>query len=206
MWWTETSRWYLLLVLSREQYVGLCACVLWSIGRPESQYLDPFLKLDEFSVDKNGGFPYHPHHGFEAVTYMLEGQFQYEDFAGHKGTIEPRIYNGWTVGQGIIPTEILVRSQTHAHELQPYINLSKRHKMCKPQYQKLFDPHFPRDRPKDEVIVKVIVGELHSLRSQIYTRTIILHLDLRCPITRLSTRLSRKQTTDLFTSSTAPHT
>ncbi|OAQ22756.1 hypothetical protein K457DRAFT_25787 [Linnemannia elongata AG-77] len=35
----------------------------------------PFLKLDEFSVDKNGGFPDHPHHGFEAVTYMLEGQF-----------------------------------------------------------------------------------------------------------------------------------
>ncbi|KAH7049633.1 hypothetical protein BKA57DRAFT_528900 [Linnemannia elongata] len=61
------------LVLFRERYVGLCACVLWSIGRPESQYHDPFLKLDEFLVDKNGGFPDHPHHGFEAVTYMLEG-------------------------------------------------------------------------------------------------------------------------------------
>ncbi|OAQ22757.1 hypothetical protein K457DRAFT_25788 [Linnemannia elongata AG-77] len=78
-----------------------------------------------------------------------------------------------------MPMEILVKSQTHAHGLQPCINLSKRHKMCKPQYQKLLDPHFPRARPKDKVVVKVIVGELHSLKSQIYTRTIILHLDFK---------------------------
>ncbi|KAG0054519.1 hypothetical protein BGZ90_005961 [Linnemannia elongata] len=51
--------------------------------------------------------------------------------------------------------------------------------MCKPQYQKLFDPHFPRARPKDNVVVKVIAGALDSLKSQNYTRKIILHLDFK---------------------------
>ncbi|KAF8941825.1 hypothetical protein BGZ47_007143 [Haplosporangium gracile] len=71
-------------VLSKKQSEGLGARVRRSIGRPELCDHDPFLMLDEFDVDKNRGFPDHPHRGFETVTYMLEGQFQHEDFADHK--------------------------------------------------------------------------------------------------------------------------
>ncbi|KAF9090891.1 hypothetical protein BGX23_005625, partial [Mortierella sp. AD031] len=86
---TSLSRSITKSILSREQSEGVGARVRRSIGRPELRNHDPFLMLDEFNVDKNGGFPDHPHRGFETVTYMLEGQFQHEDFAGHKGTIGP---------------------------------------------------------------------------------------------------------------------
>ena len=45
--------------------------------------------LDEFCVSAPAGFPDHPHRGFETVTYMLTGQTQHEDFAGHHGIIGP---------------------------------------------------------------------------------------------------------------------
>ncbi|KAG9073030.1 hypothetical protein KI688_000811 [Linnemannia hyalina] len=74
-------------VLSEEQAEGQGTRVRRSIGRPELQNCDPFLMLDEFLVDKNGGFPDHPHRGFETVTCMLQGQFRHEDFAGYSGVI-----------------------------------------------------------------------------------------------------------------------
>ncbi|KAG9064393.1 hypothetical protein KI688_003581 [Linnemannia hyalina] len=76
-------------VLSRKQFEGVGARVRRSIGHPELRNYDPFFMLDEFLVNKNRGFPDHSHRGFETVTYMLEGQFQYEGFAGHKGTSGP---------------------------------------------------------------------------------------------------------------------
>ena len=52
----------------------------------ELRNLDPFLLLDEFEGNsKDGaGFPDHPHRGFETVSYILEGEFTHEDFAGEK--------------------------------------------------------------------------------------------------------------------------
>ena len=101
-------------VLSREQAEGKGARVRRSIGHPELRDHDPFLMLDEFNVDKNGSFPDHPHRGFETVTYMLEGQFQHEDFAGYKGYIGPTIGPGdlqWmTAGRGIVHSEMPVKS------------------------------------------------------------------------------------------------
>ena len=59
------------------------------IGSPELNMLDPFLLLDEFGSDNPddyiAGFPYHPHRGFETITYMLNGKWQHKDSAGNKG-------------------------------------------------------------------------------------------------------------------------
>lgn len=74
-------------VLSVEQSEGVGARVRRSIGRPEIKQFSPFLMLDEFNTKAPGGFPDHPHRGFETVTYMLEGSFRHEDFAGHSGII-----------------------------------------------------------------------------------------------------------------------
>ncbi|KAG0024922.1 hypothetical protein BGZ82_010311 [Podila clonocystis] len=166
-------------VLSREQSEGVGARVRRSIGRPELRNHDPFLMLDEFIVDKNGGFPDHPHRGFETVTYMLEGQFQHEDFAGHKGTIGPGDLQWMTAGRGIVHSEMPVKSQTRAHGLQLWINLPKEHKMCEPQYQELLDGEIKRATPQDGVVVKVIAGESHSVESQVYTRTPTMYLDYK---------------------------
>ncbi|KAH7039227.1 RmlC-like cupin domain-containing protein [Linnemannia elongata] len=175
-------------VLSKEQSEGVGARVRRSIGRPELRNHDPFLMLDEFSVDKNGGFPDHPHRGFETVTYMLEGQFQHEDFAGHKGTIGPGDLQWMTAGRGIVHSEMPVKSQTRAHGLQLWINLPKEHKMCEPQYQELLDGQIPRATPQDGVVVKIIAGESHGVKSQVYTRTPTMYLDFKMDKNRTVTQ------------------
>ncbi|KAG0054624.1 hypothetical protein BGZ83_010752 [Gryganskiella cystojenkinii] len=175
----RASRSIVKAVLSKEQAEGVGARVRRSIGRPELRNHDPFLMLDEFNVDKDGGFPDHPHRGFETVTYMLEGQFQHEDFAGHKGTIGPGDLQWMTAGRGIVHSEMPVKSQTRAHGLQLWINLPKEHKMCEPQYQELLDKEIKRAKPQDGVEIKVIAGESHGVQSQVYTRTPTMYLDYK---------------------------
>ncbi|KAF9137791.1 hypothetical protein BG015_002606 [Linnemannia schmuckeri] len=155
-----------------------------SIGTMSLRTLDPFLLLDEFSVPQNGGFPDHPHRGFETVTYMLEGQTQHEDFAGHKGTIGPGDLQWMTAGRGIVHSEMPVKlprdqEDARAHGLQLWINLPKEHKMCEPQYQELLDAQIPRATPQNGVVIKVIAGESHGVKSQIYTRTPTMFLDFK---------------------------
>ncbi|KAG0038185.1 hypothetical protein BGZ82_000866 [Podila clonocystis] len=167
-------------VLSHEQAEGVGARVRRSIGRPELRNHDPFLMLDEFkSENSNGGFPDHPHRGFETVTYMIEGQSQHEDFAGHKGIIGPGDVQWMTAGRGIVHSEMPVKKQARAHGLQLWVNLPKEHKMCEPQYQELLDGEIKRATPQEGVLVKVIAGESHGVKSQVYTRTPTMYLDCK---------------------------
>ncbi|KAF9930663.1 hypothetical protein FBU30_000203 [Linnemannia zychae] len=186
---TGSSRSITRAVLSEEQDEGAGARVRRSIGRPELRNHDPFLMLDEFLVDKNGGFPDHPHRGFETVTYMLEGQFRHEDFAGHSGIIGPGDVQWMTAGRGIVHSEMPVFPEEgedndstaiveKAHGLQLWINLPKEHKMCDPQYQELLDTQIPRVTPQEGVTIKVIAGESHGVVSKVYTRTPTMFLDV----------------------------
>ncbi|MEZ5497528.1 MAG: pirin family protein [Gammaproteobacteria bacterium] len=79
------------------------------IGTQQLNYLDPFLLLDEFGSDKPldyiGGFPDHPHRGFETVTYMLAGKMKHKDSAGHSGVIETGDVQWMTAGRGIIHSQ-----------------------------------------------------------------------------------------------------
>src|ERR687888_2563094 len=74
------------------------------IGQPALPDLDPFLMLDEFGSDKGadyiGGFPDHPHRGFETVTYMLAGRIRHADNKGHGGVIGPGGVQWMTAGRG----------------------------------------------------------------------------------------------------------
>ncbi len=68
------------------------------IGQPALPDLDPFLMLDEFGSDKGadyiGGFPDHPHRGFETVTYMLAGRMRHGDNQGNVGLLRPGACSG----------------------------------------------------------------------------------------------------------------
>ena len=110
---------------------------------------------------------------------MLEGQSQHEDFAGHKGIIGPGDLQWMTAGRGIVHAEMPVDSSAKAHGLQLWINLPKAHKMCEPQYQELRDEEVKRARPEDGVEIKVIAGESYGVKSQVYTRTPTMYLDIR---------------------------
>ena len=76
------------------------------IGTPELNMLDPFLLLDAFGSDQPqdyiGGFPSHPHRGFETVTYLLAGRMRHKDNAGNEGVIEPGGVQWMTAGRGLV--------------------------------------------------------------------------------------------------------
>src|SRR5450759_2851623 len=87
------------------------------IGGAELPDLDPFLLLDQFGTERAadyiGGFPSHPHRGFETVTYMIDGRMRHRDNRGHEGLLGPGSVQWMTAGRGIVPV-----SYTHlrAHE------------------------------------------------------------------------------------------
>ncbi|KAF9989700.1 hypothetical protein BGZ75_005379 [Mortierella antarctica] len=114
------------------------------------------------------------------VTYMLEGQFEHEDFAGHRGKIGPGDLQWMTAGKGIVHAEMPVKSNVgRAHGLQLWINLPHEHKMCEPQYQELLDAQIPRATPEEGIVIKVIAGESYGIQSPVYTRTPTMYLDVR---------------------------
>lgn len=164
-------------LLSKEQPEGDGALVRRSIGRPELKQLDPFLLLDEFSVTAPAGFPDHPHRGFETVTYMLEGAFTHQDFAGHKGTIRPGDLQWMTAGRGIVHCEMPAKRGTQ-HGLQLWVNLSSKDKMIEPNYQELEDKDVPKVQ-RDGISVSVIAGEAMGIKSPVYTRTPTMYLDFQ---------------------------
>eukprot|EP00898_Chlorokybus_atmophyticus_P008563 jgi/Chlat1/8708/Chrsp89S08089 len=162
--------------LSQEQSEGHGARVRRSIGRPELQNLDPFLLLDEFRVGLPGGFPDHPHRGFETVSYVIDGgSFRHEDFAGNAGTIGPGDLQWMTAGRGIVHSE-MPASQEPAHGLQLWVNLSSKDKMVPPAYQELKGSEVPKVS-KDGITVAVIAGESLGTKSPVYTRTPTMYLD-----------------------------
>ncbi|KAL1826256.1 hypothetical protein ACET3Z_004668 [Daucus carota] len=161
--------------LARPQREGVGAVVRRSIGRPELKSLDPFLLLDEFTVSPPAGFPDHPHRGFETVTYMLQGEFTHQDFAGHKGTIRAGDVQWMTAGRGIVHSEMPVGEGVHTG-LQLWINLSSKDKMVEPNYQEMLSDDIKRVEI-DGVEVKIIAGESMGVESPVYTRTPTMFLD-----------------------------
>ncbi|XP_063577225.1 pirin isoform X1 [Pongo abelii] len=167
-----------LSVLSREQSEGVGARVRRSIGRPELKNLDPFLLFDEFEGGRPGGFPDHPHRGFETVSYLLEGgSMAHEDFCGHTGKMNPGDLQWMTAGRGILHAEMPC-SEEPAHGLQLWVNLRSSEKMVEPQYQELKSEEIPKPS-KDGVTVAVISGEALGIKSKVYTRTPTLYLDFK---------------------------
>ncbi|XP_048778865.2 pirin-like isoform X2 [Ostrea edulis] len=164
-------------VLSVEQDEGVGARVRRSVGRPELKNFDPFLMLDEFKDKAPGGFPDHPHRGFETVTYVLKGKMRHEDFCGHKGTIGPGDLQWMTAGRGIVHCE-MPHGDEEVHGLQLWVNLAKKYKMIEPAYQELLSKDIP-SVTKDGVTVKVIAGEAFGIKSKVYTRTPTMYLDFK---------------------------
>ena len=80
------------------------------LTQPLQRRLDPFLMLDAFGSDAAsdyvGGFPSHPHRGFETVTIMLAGRMRHHDSVGNVGLLEPGSVQWMTAGRGIVHSEM----------------------------------------------------------------------------------------------------
>ena len=132
------------------------------IGTPEINMLDPFLLLDIFESDNPddyiGGFPPHPHRGFETVTYMLAGRLEHQDSVGHKGVIESGAVQWMTAGSGIIHSEMPKQESGLLKGIQLWVNLPARLKMSAPSYWEFDATQIPIEQNGPGITAKVIVG------------------------------------------------
>jgi redox-sensitive bicupin YhaK (pirin superfamily) len=132
------------------------------IGSQELNMLDPFLLLDAFESDQPqdyiGGFPSHPHRGFETVTYLLAGRMRHKDNAGNEGIIEPGGVQWMTAGKGIVHSEMPEQENGLLMGFQLWVNLPARAKMTKPGYQEYPPSQTPLEVRDDGTEVRVIAG------------------------------------------------
>jgi redox-sensitive bicupin YhaK (pirin superfamily) len=132
------------------------------IGGPALPMLDPFLLLDEFRSDDPddyiGGFPPHPHRGFETVTYLLHGRMRHGDNAGHSGVIEHGGVQWMTAGRGIVHSEMPEQEHGLLAGFQLWVNLPAADKMMAPRYQEFGVAAIPVERREGGVEVRVVAG------------------------------------------------
>jgi redox-sensitive bicupin YhaK (pirin superfamily) len=134
------------------------------IGQPGLDMIDPFLMLDEFRSDSAsdyiGGFPTHPHRGFETVTYMLAGRMRHGDNQGNSGLLTPGSVQWMTAGRGILHSEMPEQEDGLMWGFQLWVNLPASDKMTAPRYQDIAPERIPEITPASGVRIRVIAGSI----------------------------------------------
>jgi quercetin 2,3-dioxygenase len=134
------------------------------IGGAELPDLDPFLLLDQFGTDRAadyvGGFPSHPHRGFETVTYMIDGRMRHRDNRGHEGLLGPGSVQWMTAGRGIVHSEMPEQEAGLMRGFQLWVNLAAKDKMTDPRYQEFPADAIPIADVAPGTRVKVIAGQV----------------------------------------------
>ncbi|MGZ5622029.1 MAG: pirin family protein [Methylobacter sp.] len=133
------------------------------VSPQQKNVFDPFILLDEFGSDQPtdyvGGFPDHPHRGFETVTYMLEGAMLHRDHLGNEGHLRAGDVQWMTAAHGIIHSEMPEQGNGLLHGFQLWINLPAKEKMKPPHYQEFAAAKIPQVALADGGYIKVIAGE-----------------------------------------------
>ncbi|WP_063741765.1 pirin family protein [Streptomyces zinciresistens] len=134
------------------------------------RHLDPFIMMDqmgevEYQPGEPKGTPWHPHRGFETVTYIIDGTFDHQDSNGGGGTITNGDTQWMTAGSGLLhieaPPEALVMSGGLFHGLQLWVNLPAKDKMMAPRYQDIRGGSVQLlTTPDGGALLRVIAGEL----------------------------------------------
>lgn len=132
--------------------------------------LDPFIHMDqmgevEYAPGEPKGTSWHPHRGFETVTYIIDGTFEHQDSHGGGGTITNGDTQWMTAGSGLLhierPPEALVMSGGLFHGLQLWVNLPSRLKMADPRYQDIRGGEVALlSTPDGGALLRVIAGEV----------------------------------------------
>jgi redox-sensitive bicupin YhaK (pirin superfamily) len=145
------------------------------------EQLDPFVHMDQMGEVDYGpgepkGTPWHPHRGFETVTYMIDGIMQHQDSVGGGGVITDGDTQWMTAGGGILhierPPETLVASGGLFHGIQLWVNLPAKDKWVSPRYQDIRGANVGLlTSPDGGALVRVIAGELSRHRGPGMTHT-----------------------------------
>ena len=124
---------------------------------------DPFLLLDDFRNDNPdaylAGFPWHPHHGIETITYVLAGSVEHGDSLGNKGKMTAGDVQWMTAGSGILHQEMPKGDpQGRMHGFQLWANLPAKLKMTAPRYQEVKARDIPVVEDESGARVRVVCG------------------------------------------------
>ncbi|MGD0853706.1 MAG: pirin family protein [Acidimicrobiales bacterium] len=135
--------------------------------------LDPFVHMDQMGEVDYGpgepkGTPWHPHRGFETVTYMIDGTFLHQDSIGGGGVIQNGATQWMTAGSGILhierPPDALIDSGGLFHGIQLWVNLPAKLKMTNPRYQDIEAESVTLlTNENGDAIIRVIAGSLGGI-------------------------------------------
>jgi redox-sensitive bicupin YhaK (pirin superfamily) len=135
--------------------------------------LDPFVMMDQmgevdYAPGEPKGTPWHPHRGFETVTYIIDGQFDHQDSHGGGGSITNGDTQWMTAGSGILhieaPPEWLVAKGGLFHGIQLWVNLPRDAKLNDPRYQDLRSGEVAlATTPDAGALVRVIAGSVDGV-------------------------------------------
>jgi redox-sensitive bicupin YhaK (pirin superfamily) len=149
--------------------------------------LDPFVHMDqmgevEYAPGEPKGTPWHPHRGFETVTYIMDGVFDHHDSHGGGGTITNGDTQWMTAGSGLLhieaPPEWLVQQGGLFHGIQLWVNLPRAAKWNAPHYQDIRSGQVGLATSSDAgALVRVIAGDLGEVRGpgSTYTPITLVH-------------------------------
>jgi quercetin 2,3-dioxygenase len=145
--------------------------------------LDPFIHMDQmgevdYAPGEPKGTPWHPHRGFETVTYIIDGVFRHQDSNGGGGLITNGDTQWMTAGGGILHIEELVVSGGLFHGFQLWVNLPARLKMTQPRYQDIRAGQVALLTSKDGgALLRVIAGEVdgHAGPGTTHTPITLVH-------------------------------
>jgi hypothetical protein len=152
--------------------------------------LDPFVHMDQmgevdYAPGEPKGTPWHPHRGFETVTYMIDGTFQHQDSNGGGGLITNGDTQWMTAGSGILhietPPERLVISGGLFHGIQLWVNLPAATKWAPPRYQDIRAGRVTLlSSPDGGALVRIIAGDVagHSGPGITHTPIAMVHATL----------------------------
>jgi len=148
--------------------------------------LDPFLMLDAFGTDSKddyiGGFPDHPHRGFETITYMLAGRMRHRDSAGNEGLLENGGAQWMVAGAGVVHSEMPEQEDGRMEGFQLWLNLPAADKMTQPWYRDMPAAAIPTVALDNGATVRVLAGASHGVAGAV-TRPVTepVYLDVHLP-------------------------
>lgn len=145
------------------------------------RHLDPFIMMDQmgevdYAPGEPKGTPWHPHRGFETVTYMIDGVFDHQDSHGGGGTITDGDTQWMTAGAGLLhiesPPEWLVQKGGLFHGIQLWVNLPSSQKLTTPRYQDIRSGQVALATSADAgALVRVIAGSVDGAHGPGSTHT-----------------------------------
>lgn len=173
-------------VAGRATHDGAGVALTRLVTPPLQVRLDPFLMLDRFCNERPddylGGFPDHPHRGFETVTYMIAGRMRHRDSGGNSGLLQPGGMQWMVAGSGLIHSEMPEQESGLMEGFQFWINLPAADKMNPPRYRDFAPEEVPELRLDSGVLARIIAGSFGGKRGAVRRpRTEPLLLDLHLP-------------------------